>query len=83
MTIADVFPPVELSELRAANAKRSEPILPSRNIESNAIYSVREAAFLLSLAPKVMREKLVKGQIKGSRALGNWRVRGSELLKFA
>lgn len=55
----------------------------SRAIEPSAIYTAPEAARLLALNPKVMQRKLASGVIKGSQRIGRWRVRGSELLKFA
>jgi hypothetical protein len=57
--------------------------LHSRAIEPTAIYTVREAAALASLAPKTMQRKIASGVINASRRLGTWRVRGSELLKTA
>lgn len=62
----------------------SEPLYtPSRAIEPNAIYTAQEAAHLLSLHPKTLKQKLHAFKIKGSLKLGQWRVMGSELLKFA
>jgi len=57
--------------------------LRSRAIEPTAIYTVREAAVLVSLAPKTMQRKIASGVINASRRMGTWRVRGSELLKTA
>jgi len=55
----------------------------TRSIEPNAIYTAQEAALLLAINPQSMQRKLESGAIKGSKKIGRWRVRGSELLKFA
>lgn len=59
------------------------PPLPSRAIEANAIYSVRSAAFLLEMHPDTVRKRVRLGLIKGSRKCGDWRIKGSELLRLA
>ncbi len=51
-------------------------------VHENAVYSPLEAARLVSITPCAMRRKLVAGEIRGSRRLGRWRVRGAELLKL-
>ena len=55
----------------------------SRAIEPNAIYTAAEAARLIAIHPDNMRKKLRLEIIRGSRRLGNWRVKGNELLKLA
>ncbi|MES2465624.1 MAG: hypothetical protein V4671_34095, partial [Armatimonadota bacterium] len=55
----------------------------SRSIEPDAVYSADEAAFFLALNPVTLRQKLQLGVVKGSKRLGEWRIRGSELLKQA
>lgn len=55
---------------------------PKRAIEPNALYTVPEAAALLSITPACITKKLRCGIINGKRTLGQWRVKGSELLRF-
>lgn len=55
----------------------------SRSIEPNAVYTADEGAFFLTLNPTTMRDKLRLGIVKGSKRSGEWRVKGSELLKQA
>ena len=57
--------------------------LTSRAVEPAAIYTACEAAFLLRMNTVVMQRKLSAGVIKGSRRIGTWRVRGSELIRAA
>ena len=52
-------------------------------IEPDAIFTVAQAARLVSLHAVTLRKKLRLGIIKGSRRAGDWRIRGSELLKLA
>jgi len=54
-----------------------------RAIEPTAIYSVKECAYLTATHPDTFRKKLQRRIVKGSRLLGDWRVRGSELLRLA
>ena len=55
----------------------------SRAIEATAIYTVAEAARLISMHPDSFRKMLKNGSIRGSKRLGDWRVKGAELLKLA
>ena len=55
----------------------------ARTIDPGAIYTAKEAARLISLHIDTLREKLRLGIVKGSRKLGDWRIKGSELLKLA
>lgn len=61
------------------------PILVSaRRIEPLAVYTVPEAAQLVLMHPQTLRVKLRDGVVAGlRRGGGQWRVRGSELLKLA
>lgn len=52
-------------------------------INPGAIYKISEAAPLVSMHPETMRQKLRLGVIGGSRRSGDWRIKGSELLKMA
>lgn len=61
----------------------TSPAPVSRAIEPNAIYSIRSAAVLLELHPDTLRKRLQMGIVKGSRRLGDWRIKGSELLRLA
>lgn len=54
-----------------------------RPIEPNAIYTAEEAADLLALELTTFRRMLRQGRLKGSRKLGRWRIKGSELMKAA
>jgi hypothetical protein len=58
-------------------------VTTSRAIEPTAIYTAPEAARLLSMSPRYITTKLNLGVIKGSRRIGTWRVRGSELIRAA
>ena len=53
----------------------------SRAIEPTAIYTAPEAARLVGLHVETLTKKLRFGVIKGSRRIGTWRVRGSELIR--
>lgn len=55
----------------------------SRSIDATALYTVEQAASLLSLHPVTLRKKLRCGLIPGKRRVGRWRIRGSELLNLA
>ena len=55
----------------------------TRAIEPNAVYTAPEAARLVGLHVESMTKKLRLGVIKGSRRIGTWRVRGSELIRAA
>jgi len=55
----------------------------TRAIEPAAIYTAPEAARLVGLHAESMTKKLRLGVIKGSRRIGTWRVRGSELIRAA
>jgi len=55
----------------------------SRAIEPMAIYSIRTAAWLLEMHPDTLRKRVRLGLIKASRRCGDWRIRGSELLRLA
>lgn len=57
--------------------------LSSRAIEANAIYSIKTAAWLLEMHPVTLRKRVKLGLIKGSRKCGDWRIKGSELLRLA
>lgn len=52
-------------------------------IAADGIYTVADASRVLGMHQVTIREKLRCGIIRGSRRLGQWRVRGSELLKTA
>lgn len=53
-------------------------------IVSDALYTVVEAAAVLSMHPKTLRRKLGCGVVTGRRrGGGHWRIRGAELLKLA
>ena len=52
-------------------------------IQPNQIYTVDQAATLLSMHPVTIRDKLRVGIIRGSRRIGRWRIIGSELLRLA
>ena len=52
-------------------------------IESDAIFTVAQACKAVSVHPETLRRKLRQGIIKGKRILGDWRIKGSELLKLA
>ena len=54
----------------------------SRAIESNAVYSIKSAAYLLEMHPDSVRKRVRLGLIKGSRRCGDWRIKGSDLLKL-
>jgi excisionase family DNA binding protein len=56
--------------------------MTSRRIEPDAIYTVNEAATLISIHPETVTKKLRQGAIAGKRRLGRWRIRGAELLKL-
>lgn len=55
----------------------------TRAIEPDAVYTAPEAARLVGLHVESMTKKLRLGVIKGSRRIGTWRVRGSELIRAA
>lgn len=55
----------------------------TRAIEPDAVYTAPEAARLVGLHVESMTKKLRLGIIKGSRRIGTWRVRGSELIRAA
>jgi hypothetical protein len=61
----------------------SSTTIESRRVEPDAIYSVKTAALLLDLHEVTLRKKLRAGIVRGSRKLGDWRVRGAELLRLA
>lgn len=52
----------------------------SRRIESDALYSVKTASRLLEVHEATLRTKLRAGVVRGTRRLGDWRMRGSDLL---
>lgn len=54
-----------------------------RPIEPTAVYTVTEAAALLTIHPVTLRKQLRAGVVKGKRTLGDWRMLGSELLRHA
>ncbi len=55
----------------------------SRSIDASALYTVEQAASLLCIHPVTLRKKLRCGLIPGKRRVGQWRMRGSELLNLA
>lgn len=55
----------------------------TRAIHPDAVYTAPEAARLVGLHVESMTKKLRLGVIKGSRRIGTWRVRGSELIRAA
>lgn len=54
----------------------------SKRIESDAIYSVKTASDLLEIHEVTLRKKLRAGVVRGSRRLGDWRMRGADLLSL-
>lgn len=53
-------------------------------VVADALYTVPEAATLLSMHPKTLRRKLSYGVLSGKRrGGGHWRIRGTELLRLA
>lgn len=59
-------------------------ISAERRIEPLAVYAIRDAARLVLMHPDTLRAKLRDGVVQGNRrGGGNWRIKGSELLKLA
>ena len=54
-----------------------------RVIHADVIYTLTEAAALVVCSPDSLMRRFRDGKIKATRAFGEWRVRGSELLKAA
>ena len=65
------------------NADASITVTVGVRIDPDSILTVKQAAAALSLNVATVRRFLREGTIKGSRKLGDWRIRGSELLKLA
>ena len=64
---------------------RAEKPLPAskRVIHENVVYTLSEAAALVVCSPDSLMRRFRDGKIRATRAFGEWRVRGSELLKAA
>jgi excisionase family DNA binding protein len=67
---------ISLKNLREIQLRERNEIQPHR------IYNTREAALLLGVERIEVVAKLTKGQIKGRMVNGNYRIPGSNLLRY-